>query len=739
MAAGDLCGPSSRFSNNVLLVTPHFPPDRISSVESYVHTLARRLQDRLPGQVVIATTTVNGSSCRGEVDGLVVYRLSTVSKISNAYLGIGWPGALRRIIFTENIGLVNVHAPAPLFADIAARASGRLPLVLTCHAGLMRRRESWSDILFSFYRGTVLPEMAARADRIICSSDSLRSTFASIFGVRATTITPGIEVGVFRPGGQAQPDRLLFVGSLDGATDGKVFEDLLECVRLLRTSRPKLRLVVAGDGDGRAGLQRKTHEMGLDGAVSFVGAIGRAEAIAQYQSATAVVVPTHFDSFPTVIAEAMACGRPVVSTKAPDVLSLVNSEVNGLLAAPGDIASLVSSVERLLGDEALARRLGVAARDCIVSGLSWEAQSQRTAEVFNEARDLRQSRRRRTVAIVTPYYAPKIGGVERYAQRVANAVHNAPDLDAIVVSSNHEGWRTEVELVDDVPVIRLGTWFKLSNTPISPLWLFQLVRIFKRERVGLVNAHSPVPYLAELAVAAAAALDTPVAMTYHTGRLAKGIRWLDPLLRFYEQTVLAQAFRHTDVNIAVSPVSMAYGRGNSIVISPGVDTSFFTPGPPAVATDGQEILYVGRLDHSSAWKGVDVLLDAFAQIVPRLPRARLVLVGNGDAVADHRSRAARLGIADCVAFRGFLNDVGLVEAYRRATVVVLPSLTESESFGMALLEGMSCGRPVVGSRVGGIPIVVTDGDDGLLVPPATRTPLQRPSPRSLSTPNWRRV
>jgi glycosyltransferase involved in cell wall biosynthesis len=703
-------------SHKILLVTPYFPP-HFGGVEQYVYNLGLRLQEQLGERVVVATT--GGTSCGvccGEVDGLLVYQLPVVGKLSNTPVGVGWLRALRRVIATENIELVSAYAPVPVLADVAARASGDLPFVLTYLAGPMQKGQFWPDLLISLYQRAILPQTAARADRIICSSDWVRSSFANLFGARAITISPGVEVGIFRPGGRARPDRLLFVASLDRATRYKGLDDLLQAVRFLSASRPTVRLVVVGEGDSRGEYERRSREMGLGDLVHFTGALDLTELVAAYQHAAVVVLPTRFDSFPTVIAEAMACGRPVVSTTVGGVPTLVSDEVNGLLVPPADIASLASALERVLRDEALARQLGAAARERVVSGLSWEAQAERTAAVFEEARELRRTRRRRTVAVVTSYYPPTIGGVEHYARRVANAVHAAPDLDIIVVASNHEGRRTVAELVDDVPVIRLGTWFKLSNTPISPLWPFQLWRIFRRERVGLVNAHSPVPYMADVAIAVARGI--PVAMTYHSGPLAKGIPWLDVLLGFYERRVLERLFRRAAAIIAVSPASTAYGHEGASLIPPGVDTLVFTPGPLATgAPEGQEILYVGRLDRSSPLKGIGVLLDAFAQVAPSLPETRLVFVGGGDAEPDHHSRAARLGVADRVVFRGVLRDAELVDAYRRAAVVVLPSLTEAESFGMPLLEAMSCGRPVVGSRVGGIPSLVTDGDDGLLVPP----------------------
>jgi glycosyltransferase involved in cell wall biosynthesis len=156
---------------------------------------------------------------------------------------------------------------------------------------------------------------------------------------------------------------------------------------------------------------------------------------------------------------------------------------------------------------------------------------------------------------------------------------------------------------------------------------------------------------------------------------------------------------------------------------------------PAGPPTGHDVVFVGRLQRTSRWKGVEVLLSAFARMAS--PEARLVLVGDGDDVPALRAQAESLGVADRVAWRGALHDADLVRAYQQAAVVVLPSLTEAESFGMTLVEAMSCGRPVVGSDVGGIPYVVRDGVDGLLVPPGDADALAAALDRLLASPSER--
>jgi rhamnosyl/mannosyltransferase len=318
---------------------------------------------------------------------------------------------------------------------------------------------------------------------------------------------------------------------------------------------------------------------------------------------------------------------------------------------------------------------------------------------------------RRTVAVVAPYYPPRVGGVERYAERIAQELRDSPDLRPVVITTG-DGRRREVQVRDGIDVVRLPRWFTVSNTPVNPLWFRSVGQLLERYDVRVVNTHAPVPFLPD--VAAVVAGRRPVVQTYHAGSMVKHSGRLDGVIRCYEERVLPRVFGRATALVAVSPASLAHRVPGSRIITPGVDAEAFTP---STRPWGSTLLYVGRIDRASAWKGLDVLLEAFALLAAERPAALLRVVGSGDALDEQRARARSLGVADRVEFTGDLAADALVRAYQQARALVLPSRTESESFGMTLVEAMACARPVIGSAVGGIPSVVEDGRTGLLVPP----------------------
>ncbi|MEV7596904.1 glycosyltransferase family 4 protein [Kitasatospora sp. NPDC089797] len=724
----------------VLLATPYFPPDT-GGVEQYTWELARQLRARHGYRVVVAATVGDGGrpGRHVEPDGLVVHRLPAPLRVSRTRLGTGWRAALRTLIREERVDLVNAHAPVPLFADAAARACGDLPFVLTYHTGRMHKRDPLGTAACSLYEHTLLAGTVRRAAELICSSDHVRGDLARLFAGRAVTVPPGADLARFTASPVPGAPRILFVGSLARATSYKGLPDLLHVLPELALRVPGVSLEVVGDGSAAAAYRRLADRLGIAPLVRFSGRLAGAELAAAYRRARVVALPTHYDSLPSVLVEAMAVGRPVVSTRVGAIPSLVTEDrpgsidgggtddANGLLTDPGDRPALAAALTAVLGDDALARRLGAAGRRRVEAGFSWERQADRTAEVF--ARAL-AGRRRRGVAVVAPYYPPKIGGVENYAARIADAVAQEPGLRAAVITSNTAGRRTTVRIEDGLPVVRLGTWARLSNTPLSPLWPFQLPYWLRRLDIDVVSAHAPVPGLADLAVALGGARAS--VLTYHAGSMAKGERGVDRLIGCYERFLLPRVFRRAAALVAVSPVSLAAGRRGALQIPPGVDTDRFTPGPPA-ARRPPTVLYVGRMDRTSAWKGVPVLLRAFAQLAD-LPGARLRLVGDGDARPELRAEADRLGLADRVEFTGALTGPALVAELQQAALLVLPSLSAAESFGMTLIEAMACATPVVGSRVGGIPYVVDDGVTGLLVAPGDERALAAACRRLLTDP-----
>lgn len=134
---------------------------------------------------------------------------------------------------------------------------------------------------------------------------------------------------------------------------------------------------------------------------------------------------------------------------------------------------------------------------------------------------------------------------------------------------------------------------------------------------------------------------------------------------------------------------------------------------------GGTILFVGRVTRD---KGVFELVRAVARVARRFPRVRLELAGDGDLARIERL-AREAGVADRVAFLGWIEGDAKRRAFARAAVFALPSYVEG--LPMALLEAMAAGLPVVATRVGGVPGVVQHGQNGVLVEPRNADQLAR--------------
>ncbi len=160
---------------------------------------------------------------------------------------------------------------------------------------------------------------------------------------------------------------------------------------------------------------------------------------------------------------------------------------------------------------------------------------------------------------------------------------------------------------------------------------------------------------------------------------------------------------------ATSLAAVGIPRNRIEVIAPGV-----TPAErPAdvIRRSGQPV--IGAVTRLSREKNAALLLRAFALVSREIPEASLRIVGEGPERAALEAQAEALGIGTKTQFPGYIERAG--ERCGEFDVLAVPS--SRESFGVAALEAMNCGVPVVATRVGGLPELVVDGETGRLVPP----------------------
>ena len=271
-------------------------------------------------------------------------------------------GRVRRVLLRERFDVLHVHEPLIPGLPLAALHASDVPVVGTFHAAARLGPTSTPALAYTCARPFLLPSFRRLAGRIAVSPAASRFV-AHFFDGDYRLIPNGIDLEEFTPSVVPWPaymdgqQNILFVGRLEKRKGAR---SLLDAIPAIRERFPQTRFLFVGEGPLRAGLERLAEREGWRDVI-FPGYVTDEELPRYFASAHVFCAPAlGGESQGIVLLEAMACGVPVVATAIEGYRTVMQDGANGLLAAPGESASLAASLGRLLEDEPLRQRLRAA-------------------------------------------------------------------------------------------------------------------------------------------------------------------------------------------------------------------------------------------------------------------------------------------------------------------------------------------------------------------------------------------
>lgn len=294
-----------------------------------------------------------------------------------------------------------VHDNQSLGYGLLALPKLGLPLVTTIHHPITRDRETdlrsaetWRKqvSLRRWYAFLAMQKRVARAQQqVVTVSHSSAADIASDFGVdpRVITVVPlGVDAEVFTPQPLPRvPGRVVAMASADIPLKG--IDVLLTALAQRRAEAPQapLELVLVSSTRPGARTERLLQELTLSDVVRVVSGVSEAQLAQLVASAEVACVPSRYEGFSLPTVEAMACGTPLIVSRAgalPEVVGEPGSEC-ALVVEPGDALALCSALTQLLDNEALRARLGEAGRARALQHYSWPAVAVATDAVYRAA------------------------------------------------------------------------------------------------------------------------------------------------------------------------------------------------------------------------------------------------------------------------------------------------------------------------------------------------------------------
>jgi rhamnosyl/mannosyltransferase len=339
----------------ILHVGKFYPPVS-GGMERMLQLLCEGERGSADTRVLVANTggwrTTNES-----LNGVPITRVGSIGRVGAVQICPLFPWWLWR----ARADVIVIHEPNPIALVSNFLVRPRSPIVVWFHSEVIRPRWRYNLFYRPFLRHTL-----RRAARIIVSSPALADQAAALreFRSKVTVIPFGLDAPRLEPAPDTAPAAeairqryrvplVLFVGRM---VDYKGVDILLRALVGVDATT-----LLVGDGPRRAALEELAADLGLGDRAVFLGEVDDRRMSALYQACDVFVLPsvTRAEAFGLVQLEAMAAGKPVVSTAVPTGVPWVNQHGRtGLVVRPGEVPALREAIVRLLKDPELRSRMG---------------------------------------------------------------------------------------------------------------------------------------------------------------------------------------------------------------------------------------------------------------------------------------------------------------------------------------------------------------------------------------------
>jgi glycosyltransferase involved in cell wall biosynthesis len=608
--------------------------------------------------------------------------------------------------------LMTIHFGSDVWGTIFGRLAG-VPVIISNRRDIgfwKKMRHIWAYRFINRWVDRIIVNCSASKNKVIEDENVIPGKIKVIHGA--------VDVRKFKPSRRKRDIRKdlgissnkIVIGAVGNFNPIKGHKYLIEAAASIVKKSPKAHFLLVGDGLEKQRLAYSVERLGLQNNVTFLGSRNDIPDILSIMDIC--VLPSLSEGLSNALIEYMVAGKPIIATQVGGNPELIEGGVSGMLIEAGKADAIEKAIIELINDKEKAKYLAKNARKKTEKDLGMRTM------IGNYEEILSGYGKKRVLHLVS---SNGLFGAEKVLLDIAR-FNNQNGTDVIVgaIKNSHN---PHTEVVSEAERLGLETAIFESNGRMDPETMLQIKKYIRENRIDIVHTHN---YKSDmLGFLATRFTDAKWIATNHV--------WhgTDKKLRFYEK-LDSFILRFVDKVIAVSDeikddlVKKGIREDKIERIYNGIDTSAVSGLRLAVCGknsngNGQQlrkklgiakndivVTTVGRL---SPEKGYAVFLKAAEKIIKKRNSTKFLIVGDGPLFKSHKSQVTSHKLQDYVKFLGIRNDIAeilsVTDIYVNASYI--------EGMPITILEAMRAGLPVVATRAGATPQVISHGRSGVLV------------------------